>query len=311
MAINRGFPWLRNQSRVHCPRIRRFSGRARFGRRSFDSHNGDLVLGTLGTLVRARRQQPVDLTAGKMKTREELSLPNPLAHDDGQQGMGSPADEADPFNPSKRIKWHSSIDIKLDAPAFLTGSYQTPKSTLDYTPGGAIDFIGFERLEHEDPREQDDTKVYVQLQNRGPDPATNVKVRVFFTAKTGDNYPDLPADFWASFPDANHASPVFWLPIGPAITVPEIRPSEPSVVSWNWTVPHTPGSTVGLLAVMTNAQDPVNEVRRTVEDVVRTNKHVALREISPGIPTAAIFVLVLLGIGVAGIVTAAVLTDTI
>ena len=144
-----------------------------------------------------------------------------------------------------------------------------------------------------------------------PDPATNVKVRVFFTAKIGDNYPDLPADFWASFPDANHASPVFWLPIGPAITVPEIRPSEPSVVSWNWTVPHTPGSTVGLLAVMTNAQDPVNEARRTVEDVVRTNKHVALREISPGIPTAAIFVLVLLGIGVAGIVTAAVLTDTI
>jgi hypothetical protein len=221
----------------------------------------------------------------------------------------TPQDEADPLSTTGRVKWHSSVDIKLDAPAFLTGSYQTPASTVDYTPSGAIDYIGFERIEHEDPREQDDARVYVQVQNRGPDVATNVKVRVFFTAKTGDNYPDLPTDFWAAFPDGNSTSPVFWLPIGPAITIPEIRPSEPSVVSWTWTVPHTPGSTVGLLAVVTSAQDPVNEARRAVEDVVRTNKHVALREISPGIPTAAIFVLVLLGIGVAGIVTAAVISE--
>ena len=222
----------------------------------------------------------------------------------------TPVDEADPLSTTRRVRWHSSVDIKLDAPAFLTGSYQTPASTLDYTPGGSIDFLGFERIEHEDPREQDDAKVYVQIQNRGPDVATNVKVRVFFNSKIGDNYPDLPADFWAAFPDANSTSPITWLPVGPAITVAEIRPAEPSVVSWNWTVPHTPTSTVGLFAVVSNAQDPVNEARRTVEDVVRTNKHVALREIDVGIPTAAIFALVLVGLGVAAIGTAAVIEAT-
>jgi photosystem II stability/assembly factor-like uncharacterized protein len=221
----------------------------------------------------------------------------------------TPVDEADPLNSSKRVKWHSSADIKLDAPSFFNRAYQKAASTVDYTDGGAIDFIGFERLEHEDPREEDEVKVYVQLQNRGPDPATNVKVRVFFNAKVGDNYPDLPADFWAAFPDANSATPALWVPIGPAITVPEIRPTEPSVVSWNWTVPGNAGSTVGLLGVVTNAQDPVNETRRAVQDVARTNKHVALREISPGMSRAAIFVLVLLGIGVAAVVTAGVVSE--
>lgn len=222
----------------------------------------------------------------------------------------TPVEEADPLHSGQRVRWHSSVDIKVDAPAFLTGSYQTPASTLDYTSGGPIDFIGFERIEHEDPREQDDAKVYVQILNRGPDVATNVQVRVFFSSKLVPNYPDLPADFWTAFPNADPTSPVFWLPVGPARTVAEIRPSEPRVVSWDWTVPHNPTSTVGLLAVVTNAQDPVNETRRTVEDVVRTNKHVALKEISVGMPTAAIVVLVLLGFGVAAVATVAVIEET-
>lgn len=222
----------------------------------------------------------------------------------------TPVEEADPLHTSRRVRWHSSIDIKLDAPAFITGSYQTPASTLDYTAGGAIDYIGFERIEHEDPREGDAAKLYVQIQNRGPDPATNVQVRAFFNSKIAGNYPDLPPDFWTAFPNANSTSPAFWLPVGPAITVAEIRPSEPRIVSWNWTVPHPPTSTVGVLAVVTNAQDPVNETRRTVEDVVRTNKHVALKEISVGMPTAAIVVLVLLGIGVAAVATATIIEET-
>ena len=218
-------------------------------------------------------------------------------------------DALDPFAVGKDLVWNASLDVKVDTPTFLKGEYQTPASTIDYSPGGAIDFIGFERLGHENPREAQDVKVYVQAHNRGPDVATNVKVRVFHSHKLNGHYPDLPGDFWTAFPDADHGHPVFWRPVGPAVTIPEIRPAEPRIVSWTWTVPHSPTSTIGLLALVTNAQDPANEARLPVEDVVRTNKHAALREISVGMPRAAIFGLVLVGIGVAGLAVYALAKD--
>lgn len=95
----------------------------------------------------------------------------------------TPPSEADPLNPSQQVPWDSSVDIRVDAPAFLTGNYQPPSSTVDYTDNGAIDYIGFERIRHRDPREDDRARVYVQVHNRGPDSARDVKVRVFYPSK--------------------------------------------------------------------------------------------------------------------------------
>ena len=86
--------------------------------------------------------------------------------------------------------------------------------------------------------------------------------------------------------ERGHSHPVFWRPVRATITVPEIRPVEPAIVDWTWTVPHTPSSTVALLVVVTSAQDPVNETRRVVADVARTNHHVALREFEVRMPVA-------------------------
>lgn len=217
-------------------------------------------------------------------------------------------DEEDPLDRSERLNWYSSPDIKVDAPGLLTGSYDTPASTVDYSPSGSIDFIGFESLEHDDPREQDEARVYVQVHNRGPDTATDVEVRVFYSPKRGETYPDLPTNFWAVFPDGDPVGGS-WQPIGPAQTISEISPAEPRVASWIWSVPAAPDPTVALMAIVNSPDDPVAEARLVVNEVVRTNKHAALREIEIGMPSTAIFVTVLVAIGAAAVVGVAVATQ--
>src|SRR6185503_12000283 len=42
-----------------------------------------------------------------------------------------------PFKPTEILQPHSSPDILVDTPFPVVGSFQTPKSTVDYTGGGA------------------------------------------------------------------------------------------------------------------------------------------------------------------------------
>ena len=106
--------------------------------------------------------------------------------------------EEDPLNPNavgKDLVWHASLDVRVDAPTFLRGQYQTAASTVDYSPGGAIDFLGFERIGHENPREAQDVKLYVQVHNRGPDVAANVKVPGVSLAQTERTLPRFARRF--------------------------------------------------------------------------------------------------------------------
>jgi hypothetical protein len=203
----------------------------------------------------------------------------------------TPVTVNDPFRDSGNLVWHSSPDIRVDT------SNRKPVSTTNYAANGDMDYMGFESLRHEEPRQGQDTKVYVQVHNRGPDVATNVTVRVYFSHKLNGNYPNLPSDFWTTFPNGETSHPLFWKPIGPAIVIPQIRPADPAVVSWNWKVPETALSTSALLAVVTSSADPVNESQFAVEDVARKNKHIAVKELSIGAPTSAILAVFLIATG--------------
>lgn len=224
-------------------------------------------------------------------------------------GRGTtPSGITDPLHPGDQITFHSGADIKLDTPFPVVGGFQTPKSTIDYTPGGAIDYIGFQRLGHDNARRATTSRLYVQILNRGPDDADNVVVRAFYGMKTAAGYVDLPADFWTAFPNSDPSDTTAWRPIGPKREIVKLPQSEPMVVSWDWDVPSGFGTAtdigddVGLFVVVGCASDPVNETRRDVNLVARENKHVALREISVGLPSVVLVGLILVLLGGAALV---------
>jgi photosystem II stability/assembly factor-like uncharacterized protein len=215
----------------------------------------------------------------------------------------TPSGIPDPLHPSDQITFHSGADIKLDTPFPVVGGFQTPQSTLDYTPGGAIDYIGFQRLGHDNARRATTSRLYVQVLNRGPDDADNVFARAFYGMKTAAGYVDLPADFWTAFPNSDPADTSAWRPIGPKREIVKLRQSEPMVVSWDWDVPSgfgtatDIGDNVGLFVVVSCLSDPVTETRRDVNLVAGENKHVALREISVGLPSVVLVGLILVALG--------------
>ncbi|PYN44073.1 MAG: hypothetical protein DME00_25640, partial [Candidatus Rokuibacteriota bacterium] len=190
------------------------------------------------------------------------------------------------------LTWMDGPDLRVDREALegeakeaTPAGFQKPASTVDYTPDGVPDCIGFEALTHRDPRRGAKARVHLQLHNRGPDAATTVTARVFFvSANEDESWPDLPADFWTVFPSGDPAAGSAWRPIGPAKTIAEIRPAEPEVVTWDWDVPKDLRDIVGILAVVTSADDPVFEgisppaMPLAVADLVRQNKRVSFKK---------------------------------
>jgi hypothetical protein len=215
-----------------------------------------------------------------------------------------------PFKPTEILQPHSSPDILVDTPFPVVGSFQTPKSTVDYTGGGAADYIGFVQMEQDSPRSRSQSRVYVEALNRGPDDANQVTVRVFFAAKSGDSFPNLPADFWTAFPDADPADTSVWKPLGPKQVIAKLRPAEPQVLRWDWDVPSSLEGTVGLLAVITGNEDPLAETRFDVGLIARENNHIALREVGVGISSVAIVISILSIIGLAVLVGAAIASES-
>lgn len=222
--------------------------------------------------------------AGAAKT--DLLLVDPVRRDD--RGLQEERERR------IRLRWTDAPDLKVDRESIAgeedgeddqaASGFQVPPSTVDYTPTGALDCIGFERLEHREPRRGAKARVHLQVHDGGPDAATGVTARVFFaSANEDDSWPDLPADFWTVFPSGDPAAGSAWRPVGPARQIAEIRPAEPEVVTWEWDVPEDLGGVIGLLAVVTSADDPVFEgvspsaMPLAIQDLVRANKRVALK----------------------------------
>jgi hypothetical protein len=135
------------------------------------------------------------------------------------------ASSPSPFVEGEILSALESPDIKIESAYFFRSS-PTRASTLDYTPTGPLDFIGFEQMDEGMLVGGRASTVHVQVRNRGPAPATTVRARAFFALKAGGVYPDLPSDFWTKFPAAD-PSGSDWKPIGPAVTLAKLRPGEP------------------------------------------------------------------------------------
>jgi hypothetical protein len=224
--------------------------------------------------------------SGTAKT--DLLLVDPVRRDDG--GLQDKSERR------IRLHWTDAPDIKVDRESIAgeedeeedeqgASGFQAPSSTVDYTPSGALDCVGFEGLEHREPRRGAKARLHLQIHNRGPDAATGVIARIFFAAANEDkSWPDLPADFWTVFPAGNPAAGSPWKPMGSAKTIAEIRPAEPEVVSWDWDVPNDLGDIIGILAIVTSADDPVFEgvspstMPLAVADLVRQNKRISLKQ---------------------------------
>jgi len=184
------------------------------------------------------------------------------------------------------------IDLKIDRESVAseladeddTPAFQVPASTVDYTPDGPLDTIGFEAMDHRAPNPKAPARVYLQVHNRGPDEATNVVARVYYAAPAADgSYPDLPANFWSQYPATDPAADSPWQPIGPATIIASVRPAEPEIVLWTWDVPAKIPAKLGLLAIVTSVDDPVDQgqpldtMERRIDPLVRNNKRVLLK----------------------------------
>lgn len=123
-------------------------------------------------------------------------------------------------------------DLLLRDHAFDWGNSEQPSSTLFNSPRGQyaanksvdikIDVDPFEptittasefaELNSEQPEVGKPARIYVRTRNRGPNTVSAPKLKLHVTVVDGA-IPDLPADFWSSFPSDSSTTDV-WLPLG-------------------------------------------------------------------------------------------------
>ncbi|HVG32873.1 MAG TPA: hypothetical protein VM911_07330 [Pyrinomonadaceae bacterium] len=189
----------------------------------------------------------------------------------------SPSGVIDPTAVGQFVYWWESADIKVDAfPYFATDAL--------------FDGVEFDRTASENPVRNDaahpnPNRLYVQVHNRGPLPAHNVRVKALW-ANASAGLPNLPADFWSSFPN-NWAAASAWKTINPAVpfqVIPTLEPWTPKVLRWNWTVPTTAADHTCVLVVISANEDPVMHSDANPNDhlvwmLVPNDKHITLRNL--------------------------------
>jgi photosystem II stability/assembly factor-like uncharacterized protein len=162
-------------------------------------------------------------------------------------------------------------DIKIDALEGMVPSYQMPVA--------AVDYVSFEAMQHRQPQRTKVNRVYVQLHNRGFQPATNVNARILW-ADASAGLPALPNDFWAAFP-GNSTDTAQWRPIGAAQTIASFKPGKPVVLEWDWTPPQTAAEHSCMLVVMDSTSDPIPAARKVfdVGVLVPADKRIGLKNL--------------------------------
>lgn len=164
--------------------------------------------------------------------------------------------------------WWECADVKTDAPP----AWQLPP--------GEVTYFQFETaLTLEGPEKGNQNRVYVQVHNRGPLPAHGVVVKIM-TAGASAGLPDLPADFWTTWP--NSAGDANWTPVGSPQTIAALEPLRPAVLRWDW-IPGASADTHScMLVVVESGNDPIPAATKAVFDIatlVTTEKRAGLRNL--------------------------------
>jgi photosystem II stability/assembly factor-like uncharacterized protein len=184
--------------------------------------------------------------------------------------LPSPSGIEHPFTAGDTIYWYQSADIKIDSPDPTSNAYQTP--------GTDIDYIQFEELDHNNPRRETWVRVFVQVHNRGNQPATNVRVRAFW-ANAGGGLPSLPSDFWTAFPNTDPADTSVWHPVGSARTIATVYPGQPQIRSWSWLVPADAPTHACMFCAVKSDEDDVTTTSLTIGNAVRNDNNVTLKNL--------------------------------
>jgi len=202
----------------------------------------------------------------------------------------SPSGVPDPFNFGAQTFWWQCQDIKVDSPSF-----QAPSATdVDFEFFADDHGVFAAGLKHENPQRNRVARVFVQVHNRGISPAANVAVKVFFAA-SAVAVPNLPAGFWIGFPNNVLPASSPWQQIGPHKVVPSVEAGGGQIVAFEWSVPATAPSNVGLLAIITADNDSVSSSELNITALVTGNKKCGLKNMvvvnpspSVGPPIAAL-----------------------
>jgi hypothetical protein len=193
---------------------------------------------------------------------------------DTGETVPSPAGLQDPTTPGSAIGTFESADLKMDASPL--------SSTMD-------DGVEFDLFRSEPALSSASApgpnRVALQIHNRGPAPASNVKAKLVWALNTTGSPPQLPTDFWTRFPDdSTVAGP--WHSIDSATpfqTISQVDPAVPAIIQWDWTATLSAPASVWIMAVVTSDEDPVVRSDAIAQDrdpvfVVPNDKHIALRE---------------------------------
>jgi photosystem II stability/assembly factor-like uncharacterized protein len=171
----------------------------------------------------------------------------------------------------KLYRWMCA-DIKVDALEGSPPSYQFPVEEVDY--------VAFEaKLEHRNPQRGRTNRVYVQIHNRGIQPANNVTVKILY-ADASAGLPPLPADFWTVFPgDSIDVSN--WKPIGSYKIITDLSPTEPQVLEWDWVTPLLAADHSCILCIVDCSDDPIPAGNKifNVDQLGRIEKHTGFKNL--------------------------------
>ena len=196
---------------------------------------------------------------------------------DTGETIPSPTGVTDPTTVGSNVYWWESADIKIDA---------YPYYPLDALFDGVeFDFATNEDVVRNDSTHPNPNRLYVQVHNRGPLPAHNVKVKVLWL-DCAAGQPLLPADFWSRYPN-DWTAPSSWNTVNPGVPfqlISELLPNTPNVLTWNWTIPPTANEHVCMLAVISSDEDPVTRSDTVADDhmpwiIAPTDKHIAQRNL--------------------------------
>lgn len=252
-TFNQGLPnvWIRDLAFEPSTRMLRAGA---WGRGVYERHVGDDPANDTALYIRAN---PLDMGHQRPAPRG----PDPLSD-----------------QPSRTAQTSASPDIKVtrSAPAGLIA------------PGTFIDGAVFDdELEHEPPT-PGPAHVFVQVHNRGPIPATGVRVVALWADVTA-GIPPLPPLFWFEHAEggALDAAQGDWNLIGDhTITDPgatgadRVTPDMPRVHRFDVNFPAEVGdmTSVGLLVVLDSTEDINGSVEEDVEKLLETERKAAYRQ---------------------------------
>jgi hypothetical protein len=194
----------------------------------------------------------------------------------------SPSGVPNPFNVGNNTYWWQSQDIKIDALP-----YQTPSAlNVDFQVFEDDHGLAASGLIHESPQRTQVARLYVQVHNRGANPATNVAVKAFY-ADASVALPNLPSTFWNNFPNNSLPASSPWKAVGPHKTIAQVPTGRAQIVEFDWPVPASAANHTCMLVIISAANDPINTTELNIGSLVTNQKKCALKNLAVINPPAS------------------------